>query len=242
MSKSIKGIKIKTSDIATAGVFLAFILIFVLVPFESLTGVSLAFIPLIAVILAATVKGFGMGLFTGVAFGLASLLASYIHPTWTAPMFHNPVVSVIPRAIIPITVYFTFRLVKWFFRNKRDDVGTGVASTVATIVGVCTNTLLVLGMWAAFYFGHDFIDQEGIAHTINGALLVGVLTSNFIMELIICTVLCPIICTSLRIALGIDKRGRVPASAPAAEAVIAEGEQGDLSEGKTPEEDKKNQE
>ena len=242
MSKSIKGIKIKTRDIATAGVFLAFILIFVLVPFESLTGVSLAFIPLIAVILAATVKGFGMGLFTGVAFGIASLVASYIHPTWTAPMFHNPVVSVIPRAIIPITVYFTFKLVKWFFRNKRDDVGTGVASTVATIVGVCTNTLLVLGMWAAFYFGHDFVDQEGAAHTINGALLVGVLSSNFIIELIICTVLCPVICTSLRIALGIDKRGRKPLPAGEELPVTESDAEGDLTEEKTPDHEGKNQE
>jgi len=65
-----KGIKIKTHDIAIAAIFLSLILIFVLVPMPTPLGVSMAFIPLIAVILAADVQGFGMGLFAGTAFGV----------------------------------------------------------------------------------------------------------------------------------------------------------------------------
>ena len=223
MSKAIKGIKIKTRDIATAGIFLAFILIFVLVPIPGIGGVDMAFISLIAVILAATVKGLGMGLFAGTAFGIASLIKSFIRPDWTSPMFHNPAVSILPRVIIPITVYFSFKLIKRLFRNKREDMGTGVASTVATVVGVCTNTLLVLGMWAAFYFGREFV-YEGAAHTINGALFAAVLSSNFVTELIICTVLCPILCTSVRIALGLDKRGPHKEESEEAKALGAEGQ------------------
>ena len=86
-----KPFKIKTQDIAVAGIFLSFILVFMLVPFNTF-GVNMAFIPLIAVCLAATVKGFWMGLAMGIAFGVASLVGSYIHPDLTAPMFHNPVV------------------------------------------------------------------------------------------------------------------------------------------------------
>ncbi|HCJ01699.1 MAG TPA: hypothetical protein DHV31_02275 [Clostridiales bacterium] len=200
-----KPFKIKTQDIAVAGIFLSFILVFMLVPFNTF-GVNMAFIPLIAVCLAATVKGFWMGLAMGIAFGVASLVGSYIHPDLTAPMFHNPVVSVLPRVFIPITVHFSFKFVKWLLRNKRDDLSTGAASVVSTVIGVCTNTLLVLATWAIFYFGRTFT-FEGNSLTITGAFLVSVISSNFIAELIICAVITPVICTSVRIALGIDRKG-----------------------------------
>ncbi|HCU56581.1 MAG TPA: hypothetical protein DIC18_04560 [Clostridiales bacterium] len=200
-----KPFKIKTQDIAVAGIFLSFILVFMLVPFNTF-GVNMAFIPLIAVCLAATVKGFWMGLAMGIAFGVASLVGSYIHPDLTAPMFHNPVVSVLPRVFIPITVHFSFKFVKWLLRNKRDDLSTGAASVVSTVIGVCTNTLLVLATWAIFYFGRTFT-FEGNSLTITGAFLVSVISSNFIAELIICAVITPVICTAVRIALGIDRKG-----------------------------------
>ena len=197
--------KLTTNDIATAGIFLAFILVFMLVPFDAF-GVDMAFIPLIAVCLAATVKGFKMGMFTGVAFGVASLVGAVIRPKITTPIFLNPAVSILPRIIIPITVYFSFKLVKKLMRQKREDVSTAVASTVSTLIGVCTNTLLVLGMWALFYFGDTktFGDKSV---TFTGAFFAGVITTNFISELIICTAICPVICTALRIALGLDRKG-----------------------------------
>ena len=198
--------KIKTHDIAIAAIFLSLILIFVLVPIQTPIGVSMAFIPLIAVCLAATVKGFWMGLAMGFAFGVASLIGSYIHPDLTAPMFHNPVVSVLPRILIPITVFFSFKFVKWLLRKRRDDVSTGAASLVSTLIGVCTNTLLVLATWAIFYFGRTFT-FEGNSLTITGAFLVSVISTNFIAELIICAVLTPVICTAVRIALGVDRKG-----------------------------------
>ena len=209
--------KIKTQDIATAGIFLAFILIFMLVPFNTF-GVNMAFIPLIAVCLAATIKGFWMGLFMGIAFGVSSLIGSYIHPDLTAILFHDPRVSILPRIFIPITVYGSFRFVKFLLRKQWSDLSTGVASVVSTVIGVCTNTLLVLSSWAWFYMDHT-LTFEGNSKTITGTFIAGIISTNFVAELIICAVITPVICIAVRISLGIDRKGAPLAEhgAPSAE-------------------------
>ena len=197
-----KGIKIKTHDIAIAAIFLSLIFIFVLVPMPSPLGVSMAFIPLIAVILAADVQGLGMGIFAGVSFGIASLISAFIHPVLLSPVFYNPMVSVVPRAIIPVTTYFVFRGMKKLLAGRSDDASTYISSVVSSIVAVCTNTALVLSMMAAFNFGKTFEDT-----TINAAFFGGILGVNFLFEIAICAFLAPPIVTGLRIALGLDKKG-----------------------------------
>lgn len=214
-----KGIKIKTRDIAIAAIFLSLILIFVLVPMPTPIGVSMAFVPLIAVILAADVQGFGMGLFAGTAFGIASLINAFLHPTLLAPMFYNPLVSIVPRMVIPITTYFSFKLFKKLLKKRSEDASTFVAATVSSVVAVVTNTGLVLSMMAAFNFGKTFGSTA-----INAAFFGGLLGVNFVFEIAICAFAAPIITTGLRLALGIDKRGRKPvmqeeaAAAPQADA------------------------
>ena len=198
-----KGIKIKTRDIAIAAIFLSLILIFVLVPMPNFLGVSMAFIPLLAVILAANVQGLGMGLFTGAAFGFASLINAFINPTLMAPMFYNPLVSIVPRVVIPVTTYFTFKGMKHILGKRSDEAGTFIAATISSIVAVCTNTGLVLSMMAAFNFGKTFGST-----VINAAFFGGLLGLNFLFEISICAFIAPIITVALRVALGLDKRDR----------------------------------
>ena len=196
-----KTVKIKTRDIAIAAIFLSLILIFVLVPIQTPLGVSMAFVPLIAVILAADVQGFGMGLFAGTAFGVASLINAFLHPSLLAPMFYNPMVSIVPRMIIPVTTYFSFKLIKKLLKKRSDDASTFVASTVSSVVAVVTNTGIVLSMMAAFNFGKTFGSTA-----INAAFFGGLLSLNFVFEIAICAFAAPIVTTGLRLALGIDKR------------------------------------
>ena len=214
-----KGIKIKTRDIAIAAIFLSLILIFVLVPMPTPLGVSMAFVPLIAVILAADVQGFGMGLFAGTAFGVASLCNAFLHPSLLAPIFYNPLVSIVPRMVIPITAYFSFKLMKKLLKKRSEDTSTYIASTVSSVVAVITNTSLVLSMMAAFNFGKTF---EGTV--INAAFFGGLLGVNFVFEIAICAFVAPIVTTGLRIALGLDKRKRVPAAAESEGTPLEEGE------------------
>ena len=218
---TMRPMKIKTRDIAIAAIFLSLILIFVLVPIQTPIGVSMAFIPLIAVILAADVQGFGMGLFAGTAFGIASLINAFLHPSLMAPMFYNPLVSVLPRMVIPVTTYFVFKLMKQLLRKRSDDASTFIAATVSSVTAVVTNTGLVLAMMAAFNFGKTFGSVE-----INAAFFVSLLSLNFLFEIAICAFVAPIVTTGLRIALGIDKRGRKQVvDHPAEQAdVVAESE------------------
>ena len=212
-----KTMKIKTRDIAIAAIFLSLILIFVLVPMPNPLGVSMAFIPLIAVILAADVQGFGMGLFAGTAFGIASLINAFLHPTLMAPMFYNPLVSIVPRMISPITTYFTFKFVKKLLSKRSDDASTYIAATVSSVVAVCTNTALVLAMMAAFNFGKTFGST-----TINAAFFGGLLGVNFVFEIAICAFAAPIITTGLRIALGLDKKGNKPVEEEGTTDILSE--------------------
>ena len=214
-----KGIKIKTRDIAIAAIFFSLILIFVLVPMPTPLGVSMAFVPLIAVILAADVQGFGMGLFAGTAFGVASLCNAFLHPSLLAPIFYNPLVSIVPRMVIPITAYFSFKLMKKLLKKRSEDTSTYIASTVSSVVAVITNTSLVLSMMAAFNFGKTF---EGTV--INAAFFGGLLGVNFVFEIAICAFVAPIVTTGLRIALGLDKRKRVPAAAESEGTPLEEGD------------------
>lgn len=206
-----KNFKIKTHDIAIAAIFLSLILIFVLVPMPNPLGVSMAFIPLIAVILAADVQGLGMGLFAGTAFGIASLVSAFLRPSLMSPMFYNPLVSIVPRMIIPLTTYFSFKLVKKLLSKRSDDASTFVAATVSSVVGVCTNTALVLSMMAAFNFGKTFGEV-----TVNAAFFGSLIGVNFVFEIAICAFIAPLITTGLRIALGLDRKGKRHAAETAA--------------------------
>lgn len=216
-----KYFRIKTRDIAVAAIYLSLILIFVLVPMPNPLGVSMAFIPLIAVILAADVQGLGMGLFAGTAFGLASLINAFLHPTLMAPMFYNPLVSILPRMVIPVTAYFAFRGMKRLLRKRSDDASTYIASTVSSVVAVCTNTALVLSMMAAFNFGKTFGETE-----INAVFFGGLLGVNFLFEIVICAIVAPIVATGLRIALGLDRRGRGGEKKPSVAVEDAEAPSG----------------
>lgn len=223
-----KGIKIKTRDIAIAAIFLSLILIFVLVPIDTPIGVQMAFIPLTAVILAATVQGLGMGIFAGTAFGIASLISAFLRPGLLSPMFYNPLVSIVPRMIIPVTTYFSFRLIKRLMRKRSEDTSTFVASTVASVVAVVTNTSLVLAMMAAFNFGKTFGSIQ-----VNAAFFGGLLGLNFVFEVAICAFIAPIIATTLRVALGIDSRKKKAApveETPAEERIEESSEEENITD------------
>ncbi len=197
-----KPIKIKTSDIAVAAIFLSLILLFVFVPIN-IFGIDIAFIPLIAIFIAADVKGLGMGLFAGCSFGLASLSAAFLRPNPFSPMFYNPLVSVVPRIIIPIAVYFMFKLVKKLMHKAPQEVSTFAASSASAIAGVLTNTTLVVSMMVAFNFGKTYGGT-----VIGKAFVLALLGGNFLIEIISCAIVTPILCVALRLALKIDRRGK----------------------------------
>lgn len=87
----------------------------------------------VPVIIAAIVSGWASGSMVGLIFGIYSFL-------WAGdnPMFRDPLVSILPRALIGITTYLTY------VGLRRLDERVAVAS--AAVIGTLTNTTGVLGM------------------------------------------------------------------------------------------------
>ncbi|HPS81131.1 MAG TPA: ECF transporter S component, partial [Candidatus Limiplasma sp.] len=112
-----------------------------------LPAVTLVHIP---VILAALAEGPWVGVLVGLIFGLCSLIRA-----WGTGMvgltlfFRNPLVSVLPRMLIPLAAWAAYRLWGTLFKRKNavDKLGAGVAAAI----GAATNTVLCLGMIVILY-------------------------------------------------------------------------------------------
>lgn len=113
-----------------------------------LPAVTLVHIP---VILAVLIEGPWVGVPVGLIFGLCSFIRA-----WETGMvgltlfFRNPLVSILPRVIIPLVAWAVYRLWNRLFSSKHnvlDKLGAGVAA----VAGALTNTVLCLGMIVLLY-------------------------------------------------------------------------------------------
>jgi uncharacterized membrane protein len=127
---------ITTERIVIAGVLAAITIILGVVP-------GLGFIPIpnmsgsattehIPTILGGIVAGPIVGIFSGLVFGIISLLRA------TVPFFKDPTISILPRLFIGLVAWAVFA---GLVRFNRD-----VAAAVAGFAGSATNTVLVLTM------------------------------------------------------------------------------------------------
>ena len=119
----------------------------------------LGMIPIFGVISATTcllpcligllIEGPMTGGILGLVFGLLSMLKAYISPMLTMdPMFQNPLVSVLPRVIVPLAAWQVYRLMASNALSRTSDKYIGY--TLASIAGSVLHTLLVLLMVALF--------------------------------------------------------------------------------------------
>lgn len=107
----------------------------------------------IPVILAALVEGPLVGLAVGLVFGVCSLIRA-----WQSGMvgltlfFRNPLVSVLPRLLIPLVALGLYLLWKRLVKPTplTEKLGTGMAAAL----GAITNTVCCLGMILILY-GQD---------------------------------------------------------------------------------------
>ena len=98
----------------------------------------------IPVLLAALVEGPVVGLIVGLVFGLCS----FIHAWETGAVgltlfFRNPLVSVLPRLIVPLAAFAVWAL--WRRLVKAGRVTDKIGAAAAAVVGTITNTALCLG-------------------------------------------------------------------------------------------------
>ena len=159
-----------------------------------LPAVTLVHIP---VILAALVETSAVGLTVGLVFGVCSLIRA-----WESSMlgltlfFRNPLVSVLPRLIVPLAAAAVYFLWRKYIRQNAVTAKAGVA--LAAVSGAVTNTVCCLGMLLLLY-GNDLNEMiQGMhAGTALNWLVVVVGIPNGITEAIVAAVLVPVLKTAI---------------------------------------------
>ena len=135
-----------TSRIVTAAVLVAITIILGVVPgigFIPVPNISgSATIEHVPTILGSVLEGPGVGLVTGLTFGLLSFTRA------TSPLFKDPLVAIVPRLLIGITPWLVFTALTRVQLPKRIQplkrVQLDVAAGVAGFTGSATNTVFVL--------------------------------------------------------------------------------------------------
>lgn len=138
-------------------------------------------------------EGLGVGLALGATFGVSSFVSAFSSPTLLAPYFMNPLVSVLPRLLIPVTAWLVLRALEPF--AKGGTIKRSLARAIAALIGSLTNTAGVLGMvliLCKLGIVADGLDATGIV-----AFLMGIVVSNGIPEAIAMTIVTPPVVAAL---------------------------------------------
>lgn len=182
----------KTQYMTSMALFLAIEIILVVTP--------LGYIPIgplnattmhIPVIIAGIVLGKKAGAELGFVFGLTSLIKATIQPGITSFCF-SPFVTIgtmsgnykslliafVPRILLGYLAGFVFGIMK---KNNRENLGVVV---VSALTGAITNTVLVLsGIY--IFFGEAYASAVGVQYSTLVTVLLGVVSTNGILEAIL---------------------------------------------------------
>ena len=177
----------KTQYMTSMALFLAIEIILVVTP--------LGYIPIgplnattmhIPVIIAGIVLGKKAGAELGFVFGLTSLIKATIQPGITSFCF-SPFVTIgnykslliafVPRILLGYLAGLVFGIMK---KNNRENLGV----VVGALTGAITNTVLVLsGIY--IFFGEAYASAVGVQYSTLVTVLLGVVSTNGILEAIL---------------------------------------------------------
>lgn len=129
----------------------------------------------IPVIIGAIIEGPVVGMVVGFIFGATSLLRALTMPTITSFPFINPLVSILPRVLIGILAYYSYRLAIKVTKN------VSVSGLVAGAIGAITNTIGVLGMLYVLY-GERYAKALGESASAAKKLIFTIAATNGIPE------------------------------------------------------------
>lgn len=192
----------KTRRIALLAVMLALIVVLSFLPLN--LGAAVLALTILPVLVVALTQDLLTSVAAGLLMGLTSCLMAYTvnAGTLTAPMFQNPLISVLPRVCVPLVVFG----VRAGLAAAISAIGNGRALTprsekaclaaadfVSAALGVVTNTALVLGMIWLVYGGK----QVGNAY-VSPEFVMGMVSLNFVIEVIVFPLLSPPIAYAVR--------------------------------------------
>jgi uncharacterized membrane protein len=160
------------------------------------------------VLIGLLAEGPLVGFILAFVFGACSLLRALISPSGPFDVFFlNPMISILPRLLIPLAAWGMYRLIKALLPNKKS--ADSVAWAAAGLTGSLTNTVLVLLSIYVWYGGRvaEWIAQNpDLAQYANAAgkfLFFAVALPNGIPEAIVTLILIPAIMAAV---MAIKKR------------------------------------
>lgn len=157
----------KTRELVLNAIFIGLIMIMAWFPnlgyiqLFPTVGITIIHIPVI--VGALTYKKSGVIL--GTTFGLSSLFVALTRPATPVDfLFQNPLVSVLPRIIFGLVIYYLFITFSKMIKNK--SVVIGLTAFLSTVI----HSVLVLGM--IYIFGIEVLGGSEVALNVIGTILV----------------------------------------------------------------------
>lgn len=130
----------------------------------------------IPVIIGAIIEGPIVGATIGLLFGLFSIFQNITNPSLLSFALINPLVSVLPRILIGITSYYSYK----FTPIKYDSVKAGVGAAIGSLV----NTFGVLSMIFILY-APRYAEVKKINPSTAAKVIYGIALTNGVPEAII---------------------------------------------------------
>ncbi len=198
----------KTRRLAVLALLIAVTALFAFSPvgFISIPPLPAITIVHIPVLVGVLYEGLSAGLLLGACFGVFSLLRALTPASPIDTLFINPLVSILPRLLIPLLAWAVYKLVlRWVGGKARYPV----AWILSALLGTLTNTVGVLTMLYIVY-APRLPELMGVASSGVMAALGGVVVSNGIAEAVAAALIVP----ALMRALTARKRGRREESQP----------------------------
>lgn len=132
----------------------------------------------VPVIIGAVIEGPVVGMTVGLIFGATSMFRALTMPTITSFAFINPLVSILPRILIGISVYYVYKLVIKLTKS------VSVSGWIAGLIGSLVNTMGVLGMIYLLY-GERYAQAMGESASSAKTLILTIAATNGIPEAIV---------------------------------------------------------
>ena len=111
------------------------------------------FLPVAVGICCIEKKGYGIAL--GIAFGICSWIRSFAPASVLDPYFQNPLVSVLPRALMGVVVVFIYSLIKKVVKN------TIVRGVIVGALVPLFNTVFTMALLLIFHYADITALLEG---------------------------------------------------------------------------------
>ncbi|NLI90024.1 MAG: ECF transporter S component [Epulopiscium sp.] len=190
--------KMNTREMATTAVLSALIIILGytplgLIPLPTMTATILH----IPVAIGAIMYGPTVGLTLGIVMGLTTLSKAILAPVSPLdPLFINPLVSVLPRALMGVLTAYVFIVLSKAI--KVSSISVGISAAIASI----TNTVFTLGALVIVYSKQlgQILEQMEVSGTVI-AFVVGIASTSGVAEMIITIIIVVPIILALRKAL-----------------------------------------